>query len=372
MLRRLLVRLFRRIVGTLMHPTSLIPKPTKMRFLHWMANKRLLVSLYYMWTGEFANEQRAVFCGQLAQWDSELDSTRYELTRSIHRIEKGLITQPRKPVFAENYIARAVQDYARLREVGHIQDHATWARDVLNVYFDAVTDTPKIKRARAEFVAIEGCENSQLAKGNDERSRVPAPRQVQHPSVAIEDLDKLAKSRHSIRKFLPKSVPREALDRAVEVARFSPSACNRQPFEFRIFDEPDLVTTVASVPMRTKGFVDTFPCIVVVIGHLRAFPLTRDRHLIYIDSALASMAFELAIQSQGLDSCSINWPDIPEKESEIASILGLTTNERVIMLIAVGYGDNEAKVPFSQKKSLSEIRTFNKSAESVSSKTTSG
>ena len=219
MLRRLLVRLFRRIVGTLMHPTSLIPKPTKMRFLHWMANKRLLVSLYYMWTGEFANEQRAVFCGQLAQWDSELDSTRYELTRSIHRIEKGLITQPRKPVFAENYIARAVQDYARLREVGHIQDHATWARDVLNVYFDAVTDTPKIKRARAEFVAIEGCENSQLAKGNDERSRVPAPRQVQHPSVAIEDLDKLAKSRHSIRKFLPKSVPREALDRAVEVAR---------------------------------------------------------------------------------------------------------------------------------------------------------
>ncbi len=36
-------------------------------------------------------------------------------------------------------------------------------------------------------------------------------------------------------------VERSKIDRAIAVASQAPSACNRQPFVFRVFDDPELV-----------------------------------------------------------------------------------------------------------------------------------
>src|SRR5690606_16318467 len=109
-------------------------------------------------------------------------------------------------------------------------------------------------------------------------------------------------------------VARELIDRAIEVGIQAPSACNRQPFRFLILDEPELVARVAKIPMGTAGYAENIPALLVAIGQLRAFHSERDRHLIYIDTALALMGVQLALETLGLSSCSINWPAIPEKE----------------------------------------------------------
>ena len=87
-----------------------------------------------------------------------------------------------------------------------------------------------------------------------------------------------------------------------------------------------------------------------VVGDLSAYPLERDRHLIYIDASLASMQLMLAAETLGLATCPINWPDIERAEQRIRDLLDLPPHERVIMLIAIGYGDPEGGVPYSQKK----------------------
>ena len=112
--------------------------------------------------------------------------------------------------------------------------------------------------------------------------------------------------------------------------------------------------------MGTTGFASNFPCVVVVVGKLRAFPKVRDRHLPYIDGALAVMAFQFALEVQGIGSCCINWPDIPKLERKMAKTLGLSTDERPVMLVSLGYPDPDGQVPYSQKKSLDEIRSYNK------------
>ena len=86
----------------------------------------------------------------------------------------------------------------------------------------------------------------------------------------------------------------------------------------------------------------------------------RDRHVIYIDASLAAMTFMLALETLGLSSCPINWQDVAEFESKIRNILQLKTIERPVMLISCGYPDKDAKVPFSEKKDLDEIRSYNK------------
>ncbi|TIP68896.1 MAG: nitroreductase-like protein, partial [Mesorhizobium sp.] len=76
----------------------------------------------------------------------------------------------------------------------------------------------------------------------------------------------------------------------------------------------------------------------------------RDRHLVYIDSSLASAQLMLAFQTLGLSTCAINWPDVDEREKALQAAVGLKTHERVIMFIAVGYADRDGQIPYSQKK----------------------
>jgi len=71
-----------------------------------------------------------------------------------------------------------------------------------------------------------------------------------------------------------------------------------------------------------------------------------------------SLIFELEVK--GLATCCINWPDIPSKNRAMASLIGMDDDERVVMSISVGYPHPQRMVPYSQKQTLSELRTFNR------------
>src|SRR5690606_17043943 len=148
-------------------------------------------------------------------------------------------------------------------------------------------------------------------------------------------------------------------DKALLVARQSPSACNRLPYEFRIFDDPDMVRQVASIPFGAAGYGHQIPTIAVVVGRLNHYFSPRDRHVIYVDGALAAMGFMLALETLGLSSSVINWPDFEPLESKMQKTLGLDYDERVIMLIAIGHADPDRLIPLSEKKSLDILRRYN-------------
>jgi nitroreductase len=349
-----------------------------------------LATLYYaVSSSAFRREQRAVLHGRLRHEEDNLSEaqSRYRLRRNVHRLEKGLIMQPRRATFATKYIedtvlalaARVGGDGAGCGDVliganeagadangangdwlngaPEDPDEVRWASGVLRAYFAVASGHPSIDRARERFMAIPlqpHAEGPRVAPFRRDLSRAPP--------VAYDDLLRLAERRRSVRWFQPRPVPRELIDRAVRVAAESPSACNRQPFEFRIFDDPGLALQVASLPAGTRGFEHNFPVVVAVVGRLRAYFDEKDRHVIYIDGGLASMSFVLALETLGLSSCCINWPDVERQERGMAALLGLEPDERVIMLIAVGYPDPQALVPASGKKALDVIRRYNAAA----------
>ena len=92
------------------------------------------------------------------------------------------------------------------------------------------------------------------------------------------------------------------------------------------------------------------PCTMAIIGDLSAYPRERDRHLIYVDGSLAAMQLMLAFETLGLSTCPINWPDIESAEKKIANLLKLKVYERPIMLLSVGYAQDQGGIAFSQKK----------------------
>lgn len=264
--------------------------------------------------------------------------------------------RPRRSVFATEYIGETVECYKQCVErLGAIApgDELLWARDVLQEFFQVTDAVPVLQSAENLFSAVRPLPQSHA-------KYVPyCRRENDVPEITIDDVGRLAKYRRSVRWFLDKPVDRTLIDKAIEIAAQSPSACNRQPFEFRIFDQKELVQNVARIPMGTAGYVESIPVFIVIVGQQRNFFAERDRHLIYIDGSLAAMSFVFAAEVQGLSTCCINWPDIEEKEREMAEAIGLEPDERPVMCLAVGYPDPTGMVAYSQKKSLSQIRFYN-------------
>lgn len=282
----------------------------------------------------------------------------FHLRRQIHRLEKGLIMKNRRSVFAMDYILDTVYNYERVYK-GMNEQHLQrdegllmWSAGVLEHYFSQVGHHEIIARARVIFQGIP--RSSANIQGH-----VPYYRKaIKTAEVSYEGLFDLAVQRRSVRWYQDKPVDRTLIEQAMRIASLSPSACNRQPFEFHVYDTEDLKNRVGSIPMGIRPFHRQIPVFVVVVGKLSAYLSERDRHVIYIDGGLAAMSFMLALETLGLSSVPINWPDIEEIEQEMDRTLGLAADERPIMLIGLGYADPEGMIPYSQKKSTDIISKY--------------
>ncbi len=334
-------------------------RPLEQYCKHQGVRSPKLAAIYYaIFSDRFHREQWAVQHGQqkYLQRLKHPGTGSALLRRNIHRLEKGLTMRPRRDVFALDYIAETVAAYAQLASrcpATVFSDELRWSHDVLKQYFEVVSNNPIIAEHSAAFNQLPSPESIAA-------TFTPYIRQADAaPVISIDDFAQLAKYRRSVRWFLPKVVEREKIDLAIAVAAQSPSACNRQPFVFRIFDDPECVRKISSIPMGTAGYEHNIPVFIVIVGQLRNYFDERDRHLIYIDGSLAAMSFVFAAEVQGLSTCCINWPDIEDREQKMASLLRLEEDERPVMCLAVGYPDPEGLVAYSQKKSVDELRVYN-------------
>jgi nitroreductase len=300
----------------------------------------------------FDRETAAVFAGiREHQRKTHAGTEIFELRRRIHMVEKGLTMQPRRDTFAVAYIGALVDRLRRALELDVLEEATiAWARDVLDGYFVATStsSSPIIAAARLRYERLDL--SSDIAYCGP---AVPLPPEVEFdPSM----LATLAQHRRSVRWYQNRPVAREIVDEAVSVAIESPTACNRVPYRFELFDDPSDAQRIASIAGGTTGYVQNLQSLAVVVGDLSAYLDERDRHLIYIDGSLASMGFIYSLESNGVASCCINWPDLREPEKKIASLLGLASHERVVMLIAYGYADPSGLAPASPKFSLDHAR----------------
>lgn len=319
--------------------------------LRFAASHPWVAGLYYtFFSRQFHREHMAVLQGRIhyGQNLSALKSSSALLRRNVHRLEKGLIMSPRRPSFAENFIQESVEIFVKATQTAHFdKEELKWASDVLTRYFDVVHDTPVIARARALFDASRSKECNDIKN----HSFTPYPYgSLPEPQVSPSQLNTLFLRRRSVRWYKDQQVPWEILTQAVNMACLAPSACNRQPYRFDIANQPEKARDIAALAGGTPGWVHNVQCTIVVVGDLSAYFGEHDRHLIYIDASLATMQLMLALDTLGLASCPVNWPDIEYREKSMQAKLQLKNYERPIMLITVGYPLDEGGIPFSQKK----------------------
>ena len=329
-----------------------------------LSASKFLALPYHFIFSHFFDREIVAFTKGVNRYNQKIKSAQISniiIRRNIHRLEKGLIMEDRRPLFALDYIDETVECYAAViqnsggvsLELGEI----TWAHDVLSEYFQIADESHVlIRKLKDKFNALPKPEVlSRTSKFVPYESKIRSDLQIPSYEAFLD----LSMKRRSVRWFEEKRVPREDVDKALKAASMAPSACNRQAFKYRIFDDPDLVKKVATIPFGTSGYAENLPMVIVVVGDLSDYFSSRDRHTIYIDASLSVMAFMYALETLGLSSVAINWPDFGLLESQMKITLNLKAYERPVIMLGVGYAKDKGKIPYSQKKPLELIRSFN-------------
>jgi nitroreductase len=274
----------------------------------------------------------------------------YNFRRNIHRIEKGLLREQLKPVFAEDYVLETVS-YLRQIKVSGTCDRNTiaWGEAVLGQYFRVCEHTGRIADAYAIYCDIDT---------EGEQPWYPYRAETRpHLAVQYDDLYQLALRRRSIRYYQDRVVEFETVRKAMAMATLSPSACNRQSYKFLFYNDKDIVSEICKVPGGFAGF--EVPSVMVVVGRYRGYFDERDVNVPIIDASLAVMAFILALETLGLSSVCINWPSLPDRDEVIRKLIHLDRDEFVIILIGAGYAEPQGKVPYSVKRDIDALISCN-------------
>ncbi|HOP10374.1 MAG TPA: nitroreductase family protein [Oscillospiraceae bacterium] len=170
----------------------------------------------------------------------------------------------------------------------------------------------------------------------------------------------LIQKRESCRNFKDAPVENNKLLRCVESARLAPSACNSQPWRYIVVNEPELSPKVAKCvqDMGMNKFASNSPAFAVVLESeanlmSRLGGKVKDQQFAPIDIGLSVAHFCLEATDLGLSTCILGWLN----ETKLKDLLGISKQERVRLVIAIGYAANDT-LRTKQRKSLETIAEF--------------
>ncbi|HYF90887.1 MAG TPA: nitroreductase family protein [Symbiobacteriaceae bacterium] len=216
--------------------------------------------------------------------------------------------------------------------------------------------------------------------------------------MQFADLAELVRARRSIRKYRPDEVPDELLVRAIDLATWAPNGGNRQPWQFWVVKNRDVIgrmadavdarsRLMASWPeadayredadrwVRVGAFFRNAPaCIAVMVGGYESLtdkllkargadddPSAREMaewrrfgssRMQTIGAAVQNLL--LALYQQGLGACWMAGPQ--QAKGEIEAILGVQEGWEFVALIPVGWpAEEKAGAP---RKPLDEVITW--------------
>lgn len=276
--------------------------------------------------------------------------------RNIHRLEKGLSYPEIKGVFAEEYILETVCFLQENTKKQCFDDNTKrWGEAVLDLYFKTCKHTSQIAKAYKIY---------QKVKTNINTDKLTPYCANLRPKLTVDydTLYQLAVRRRSIRFYLSKKVDSSVVTKAMKIAALSPSACNRQSFKFLFFNETNLVKKISEIPGGVSGY--TIPSVAIVVGSYEGYFDERDINAPIIDSSLSVMAFLFALETLGLSSVCINWPNLIDREEKIRQLIDLKKDEFVVMLIGIGYPSPKGKIPYSAKKEIEDLLLINQRIKS--------
>ncbi len=168
----------------------------------------------------------------------------------------------------------------------------------------------------------------------------------------MADFAEVIQKRRSIRNYLDREVPKDALERVLEAVKWSPSWANTQCWEVVIVRNPEtkqrLQETLSKGNPATRAAVEA-PLLLALCGRLlssgyyKGAVTTKFGDWFLFDLGIATQSLCLAAENEGLGTVVIGLFD----HDKAREILKVPDTHELVALIPLGY---PAKVPSAPKR----------------------
>ena len=171
------------------------------------------------------------------------------------------------------------------------------------------------------------------------------------------DIDylKFVKSRHSTRNYLNKPIKIEDVEAAVEMAKYSASACNRQYIKLHFYPSGKMRDNVIQYALGKGGLyldgVNTF----IVTFDVNGLSGAGERNQGYFNAGLYSTNLVNAFHSLGIGTCFIQFANSVKDEEELKKKNDIPEYERIAVILFAGYYDEKSIFAVSPRKNVQDL-----------------
>ncbi|MDH7603030.1 MAG: nitroreductase family protein [Armatimonadota bacterium] len=295
----------------------------------------------------------------LSEHDAEV--VEFDLLRFAHAIDKGLYLPERRVGFGRDKI-RCILNMLKLLapSAGGRQRVVTWAVNILRRYARALAkDLETLDIASEKRVELANW----LEKLRDALEQFDQLPDVCEGPPSKTGLSDIYFKRRSVRCWKDEDVDNSVLRTLVEAALWAPSSCNRQPYKFLFIRDAKVKRMVLDVATGGRGFADMAPVVLLLLVDVRAYYSPSERHLAYIDAALASQNLALAACELGLGTVWLNCAvEDFAKEDELRGELRIPRWYALVGAMAIGWPLDDTRYEPSVRRSVDDVIVFERFA----------
>ena len=169
------------------------------------------------------------------------------------------------------------------------------------------------------------------------------------------DYLKFVKSRHSTRNYKNEPIKLDDVKAAVEMAKYSASACNRQYIKLHFYPSGTMRDNVIHYALGKGGLyldgVNTF----IVTFDVNGLSGIGERNQGYFNAGLYSTNLVNAFHSLGIGTCFIQFANSVKDEEELKKKNDIPEYERIAVILFAGYYDEKSIFAVSPRKDLKEL-----------------
>ena len=158
------------------------------------------------------------------------------------------------------------------------------------------------------------------------------------------DVYQCIRSRLTVREFKPAPVPERVIRRMLQAARWSPSARNRQPWNFVVVQNRDTLSQIGSIA-SSGGFIGGAPLAMAVVMDRGGRP--------EFDAGRSLQHMELAAWAEGVGGCVAGVRG--DENGRVKELLDIPEDKELVTVMAFGYPTDEAAAGTKLRKTLPEI-----------------
>jgi len=161
--------------------------------------------------------------------------------------------------------------------------------------------------------------------------------------------------RSSSRVFNSKKISNIYIQKLVELTKKAPSQCNRQSTKLHLYQNKKTINTLLSMQGGANSFKNKIGNLFIITSDLTAWGGPGERNQLYVDGSLLAMNLLISATYMKFDTCPLNLAKSNYDEYKIKKIGKIPNNEKLIMMIAIGFAVKNRFKAVSVKRDNSEV-----------------